>query len=109
MNLARLSLGALVVAMIVSCVSELNVGVLALALAWLVGVYAGHLGLNDVLGGFPAGRTGGHSAAHSRSFDREVHAHDRGRSLVLTGMPPRAEPRDMSNRTIPVFASAPAP
>ena len=53
MNLAWLSLGALVVAMIVSCVSELNVGVLALALAWLVGVYAGGLGLNDVLGGFP--------------------------------------------------------
>ena len=53
MNLAWLSLGALVVAMIVSCVSEMNVGVLALALAWLVGVYAGHLPLNDVLGGFP--------------------------------------------------------
>ena len=38
MNLAWLSLGALVAAMIVSCVSEMNVGVLALALAWLVGV-----------------------------------------------------------------------
>jgi len=53
MNLAWLSLGALVLAMIVSCFSELNVGVLALALAWLVGVYAGGLGLNEVLGGFP--------------------------------------------------------
>ena len=53
MNLAWLSLGALVVAMIVSCVSEINVGVLALALAWLVGVYAGGLGLNEVLSGFP--------------------------------------------------------
>lgn len=53
MNLAWLSLGALVVAMVVSCVSEMNVGVLALALAWLVGVYAGSLSLNDVLGGFP--------------------------------------------------------
>jgi len=53
MNLAWLSLGALVLAMIVSCFAELNVGVLALALAWLVGVYAGGLGLNDVLGGFP--------------------------------------------------------
>jgi di/tricarboxylate transporter len=52
-NLAWLSLGALAVAMIVSCISEINVGVLALALAWLVGVYAGGLGLNDVLGGFP--------------------------------------------------------
>ena len=53
MNLAWLSLGALAAAMIVSCVSEMNVGVLALALAWLVGVYAGGLGLNDVLSGFP--------------------------------------------------------
>jgi di/tricarboxylate transporter len=53
MNLAWLSLGALVAAMIVSCVTELNVGVLGLALAWVVGVYAGGMGLNDVLSGFP--------------------------------------------------------
>jgi Na+/H+ antiporter NhaD/arsenite permease-like protein len=53
MNLAWLSLGALVLAMLVSCVSEMNVGVLALALAWLVGVYAGGLSLNEVLSGFP--------------------------------------------------------
>jgi di/tricarboxylate transporter len=52
-TLAWLSLGALVVAMIVSCISTLNVGVLGLALAWLVGVYAGGLSLNEVLGGFP--------------------------------------------------------
>ena len=53
MNLAWLSLGALVVAMIVSCFIELNVGVLALALAWIVGVYLGGMSLNDVLSGFP--------------------------------------------------------
>ena len=53
MSLAWLSLGALVVAMIVSCFSELNVGVLGLALAWIVGVYLGGMSLNDVLGGFP--------------------------------------------------------
>ena len=53
MNLAWLSLGALVLAMLVSCVSEMNVGVLALALAWLVGVYAGNLPLSEVLSGFP--------------------------------------------------------
>lgn len=53
MNLAWLSLGALVVAMVVSCITELNVGVLGLALAWLVGVYAGGMSLTDVLGGFP--------------------------------------------------------
>ena len=59
MNLAWLSLGALVVAMIVSCFSQLNVGVLALALAWVVGVYLGHMGLNDVLGGGVGGPFGG--------------------------------------------------
>jgi di/tricarboxylate transporter len=53
MTLAWLSLGALVVAMIVSCTTQLNVGVLALALAWLVGVYAGGMRLDEVLGGFP--------------------------------------------------------
>ncbi|HLG58465.1 MAG TPA: SLC13 family permease [Vicinamibacterales bacterium] len=53
MTLAWLSLGALVVAMIVSCFSQLNVGVLGLALAWIVGVYLGGMSLNDVLSGFP--------------------------------------------------------
>jgi di/tricarboxylate transporter len=53
MPLAWLSLAALVLAMIVSCFSELNVGVLGLALAWIVGVYLGGMSLNDVLGGFP--------------------------------------------------------
>jgi Na+/H+ antiporter NhaD/arsenite permease-like protein len=53
MSLAWLSLGALVVAMVLSCTSQLNIGVLALALAWLVGVYFGGMPLNDILGGFP--------------------------------------------------------
>jgi di/tricarboxylate transporter len=53
MTLAWLSLGALVIAMIVSCFSTLNVGVLSLALAWIVGVYLGSMSLNDVLSGFP--------------------------------------------------------
>ena len=39
--------------MIVSCVTTLNVGVLALALAWIVGVYIGGMSLNDVMSGFP--------------------------------------------------------
>ena len=43
MNLAVLSVSALALAVIVSCVSRLNVGVLAVALAWIVGVYAGGL------------------------------------------------------------------
>ncbi len=53
MTLAWLSLIALVVAMVVSCTTQLNVGVLALALAWLLGVYAGGMSLNEVLSGFP--------------------------------------------------------
>jgi di/tricarboxylate transporter len=52
MNLAALSLGALFVAIVVSCVSPLNVGVLALALAWLIAIYGG-IPVNDVLAGFP--------------------------------------------------------
>jgi di/tricarboxylate transporter len=53
MNLAYVSLGALVVAILVSCFTELNVGILALALAWIVGVYVGGMPLNEVIGGFP--------------------------------------------------------
>ena len=53
MNLAYVSLAALVVAILVSCFTELNVGILALALAWIVGVYVGGMPLNDVIGGFP--------------------------------------------------------
>ena len=47
MNLAWLSLGALVVAMIISCFSQLNVGVLGLALAWILGVYLGGMKLAE--------------------------------------------------------------
>jgi di/tricarboxylate transporter len=53
MNLAWLSLCALLTAIIVSCFSRLNVGVLAVAFAWIVGVYFGGMSLNDVVAGFP--------------------------------------------------------
>lgn len=53
MSLALLSVLALALAIIVSCFSSLNVGVLAMALAWLVGVYAGGMPIGTVLGGFP--------------------------------------------------------
>jgi di/tricarboxylate transporter len=53
MNLAWLSLAALAIAMIVSCFSQLNVGVLGVALAWILGVYLGGMSLGDVLSGFP--------------------------------------------------------
>jgi di/tricarboxylate transporter len=53
MSLAWLSLAALLTAIVVSCFSRLNVGVLAVAFAWIVGVYFGGMSLNDVVGGFP--------------------------------------------------------
>src|SRR4030095_10716726 len=53
MNLAYVSLTALVIAIVVSCFTEVNVGVLALAFAWIVGVYFGGMRLDAVIGGFP--------------------------------------------------------
>jgi di/tricarboxylate transporter len=53
MSLAWLSLGALFVAILVSCFTRLNVGVLAVAFAWIVGVYFGGMRLDEVLAGFP--------------------------------------------------------
>jgi di/tricarboxylate transporter len=52
-TLAVISVCALALAVIVSCVSRLNVGVLALALAWIVGVYIGGIPVNTVMAGFP--------------------------------------------------------
>ena len=54
MNLAVISVAALAFAVIVSCVSSVNVGVLAIALAWIVGVYLGGQPVNTVMGGFPS-------------------------------------------------------
>ncbi len=53
MNLAQISLAALAVAILVSCFTELNVGILSLALAYVVGVFLGGMKLDAVLGGFP--------------------------------------------------------
>ena len=53
MNLAWLSLGALLIAIVVSCTTRLNVGILSLAFAWIVGVYFGGMRLDEVIGGFP--------------------------------------------------------
>lgn len=54
MSLAALSLGALFVVIAVSCFSRLNVGLLALAMAWIVGVYFGGLRAEEVAAGFPS-------------------------------------------------------
>jgi di/tricarboxylate transporter len=53
MNLAVISVAALTLAVIVSCFSPVNVGVLAIGLAWIVGVYIGGQSVATVMGGFP--------------------------------------------------------
>jgi di/tricarboxylate transporter len=50
---ALASLLALLAAILVSCTSRINVGLVAIALAWAVGAYAG-LTAETVLGGFPS-------------------------------------------------------
>ena len=54
MNLAVLSVLALTLAVVVSCVSRLNVGVLSIALAWIVGVYIGGIPIATIMSGFPS-------------------------------------------------------
>lgn len=54
MSLAALSVAALVVAIVVSCATSMNVGILSLALAWIVGVYIGHIPVATVMNGFPS-------------------------------------------------------
>ena len=53
MSPAALSLAALVVALALSMTSRINVGWLALAFAWLIGVYAAGLRPDVVMSGFP--------------------------------------------------------
>jgi hypothetical protein len=53
MNLGAISLGALVLAVILSCTTQLNVGLLAIALAWVIGVYLGGMPAREIAAGFP--------------------------------------------------------
>jgi di/tricarboxylate transporter len=53
MSLGAVTLAALALAILLSCTSRLNVGLLALALAWVIGVYVGDLPLREVTAGFP--------------------------------------------------------
>jgi di/tricarboxylate transporter len=48
-----MTLAALALAIVLSCTSRLNVGLLAIALAWIIGVYVGDLPLREVTAGFP--------------------------------------------------------
>ncbi len=54
MNGAVLSLIALLIAILLSVTTQINVGLLALALAWVIGVYAAGLRPEDVIAGFPS-------------------------------------------------------
>ncbi len=53
MDIAAISLGALLVAIVISCTSRIHVGFLAIALAWVVGVYGAGMSANEVMAGFP--------------------------------------------------------
>jgi Na+/H+ antiporter NhaD/arsenite permease-like protein len=53
MSIAWISLAALLTAVVLSMVSKVNVGVVSLALAWIVGVYLGGMRYADVIGAFP--------------------------------------------------------
>ncbi|HMO60286.1 MAG TPA: SLC13 family permease, partial [Roseiflexaceae bacterium] len=54
-SLAILSLGSLVVAIVVSQFLRLNVGVVAICMAWLIGYYFAGLHIKTIIGGFPLG------------------------------------------------------
>jgi di/tricarboxylate transporter len=53
MDLAWISLAALIIAITLSMVTSVNVGVVSLALAWIVGVYLGGMPVPKVIGAFP--------------------------------------------------------
>lgn len=53
MNLAWISLAALIAAITLSMVTSMNVGVVSLAMAWVVGVYLGGMPVAKVIGTFP--------------------------------------------------------
>ena len=54
MNLAVLSLLALIVAILVSCFTAINVGFLSIVLAFLIGHFVAGLKMAEILGGFPS-------------------------------------------------------
>jgi di/tricarboxylate transporter len=53
MSLAAISVCALFVTILISCVTKLNVGVLAIAMAWIIGVYLGGFKVDQIAAGFP--------------------------------------------------------
>ena len=53
MNPAPISLLALLTAIVLSMTSRLNVGLISLALAWLIGVYVAGMSAEAVIAGYP--------------------------------------------------------
>ena len=53
MSLAVVSIAALVLSVVLSFTTAINVGVIAMTLAWLIGVYLGGMSVDVVLQGFP--------------------------------------------------------
>ncbi len=54
MNLAVVSLAALLLAILMSCTLKVNVGFLSIVFAWVIGVYLGGMSVKEVIAGFPA-------------------------------------------------------
>ena len=54
MSPAVLALLALVIAILLSMTTRVNVGLLSIALAWSIGVYAAHMKVDAVIAGFPS-------------------------------------------------------
>ena len=55
MNIALVSLVGLCIAIVVSGVSRVNVGILAISLAWLIGYYLASMPVSAIVAGFPLG------------------------------------------------------
>ena len=53
MNLAAISFGALLLAILLSCTAKINVGFLSIVFAWAIGVYLAGLQVEEVAAGFP--------------------------------------------------------
>jgi di/tricarboxylate transporter len=53
MNLAIISLIALIVAIVLSCTTTINVGLLSMVFAWFIGVYLGGMEVKAIRAGFP--------------------------------------------------------
>jgi len=53
MDLAWISVASLLLAVILSCTTTINIGVLAMAMAFIVGVFIGDMSPDDVIAGFP--------------------------------------------------------